>query len=328
MNRYASALCGLLLLAPQQHAQALSPAELLAIQVFRDHLQESMRGPQSPLNMVQLQQLEGGGTTVGSGAGNTVQLPHVAGSVIQVSFSGDDITVKAPPNGFPTGLTIGGKPATAETVRFDAGGTSPEFRQGSVSFVFRRKFGYWLVGRDMQAPAMLAFHTLHWYAPDARYRITAEWKPYPAPRVLRIANILGQVNDETSYGVAEFTLDGQTYQLEPSVDTARAQPLFFVFRDSTSRTTTYPAGRFLDAALPSNGLAQPGTVVLDFNRARNPWCAFSVHTSCPLPPQGNRLPVAISAGERRYSPETAHINLPEGRGPARWAVKEAPVNPR
>ena len=252
--------------------------------------------------MVQLQKLTAVETTVGSGAGSTVLLPHVAGAVVRVRFVGDDIVVQAPPTGFPAGLTIGGKPAAAETVPFDAGGTSPEFRQGSVSFVFRHKFGYWMVGRDMQAPAMLHSHGLRWYLPDAHYRVTAQWKPYPAPRVLRVANVLGQVNEETSYGVAEFTLDGRAYRLEPSVDTARAQPLFFVFRDSTSRTTTYPAGRFLDAALPSNGLSQPGTVVLDFNRARNPWCAFSVHTSCPLPPEGNRLQVSIPAGEQRYTP--------------------------
>ena len=172
-----------------------------------------------------------------------------------------------------------------------------------MSFVFRHKFGYWLVGRDMQAPALLGFLGLRWYAPDARYRVVAQWKPYPAPRVLRIANILGQVNEETSYGVAEFTLGGNAYQLEPSVNNGHAQPLFFVFRDRTSHTTTYPAGHFLDAALPSNGLSQPGTVVLDFNRARNPWCAFSVHTSCPLPPESNRLTVAIPAGEQRYRTE-------------------------
>lgn len=265
-----------------------------------------MRGPQSPLNMVQLQQLTAAETSVGSAPGSTVLLPHVPGADVRVRFSGDDIVVQAPPAGFPAGLAIGGKSATAETVHFDAGGTSPEFRQGSVSFVFRHKFGYWLVGRDLQAPAVLGFHGLRWYPPDVHYRVTAQWKPYPAPRVLRIANILGQVNDETSYGVAEFRLDRQTYQLEPSVDLARAQPLFFVFRDRTSRTTTYQAGRFLDAALPSNGLQQPGTVVLDFNRARNPWCAFSVHTSCPLPPVGNRLAVAIPAGEQRYD---SHVGV-------------------
>ena len=302
MKRCLSALCGLLLLAlsPWQQAQELSPAERQEIQAFRDHLQQSMREPQSPLNMVQLQQLTAGEAIVGSGTGSTVLLPHVARSVVHVHFIGDSITVDAPPMGFPVDLTIGGKQASAETVRFDAGGTSPEFREGSVSFVLRHKFGYWLVGRDMQAPSMLGFHGLRWYAPDAQYRVTAQWKPYPAPRVLRIANILGQVNDETSYGVAQFILDGHTYRLEPSVNAGHGAPLFFVFRDSTSRTTTYPAGRFLDAALPSNGLSQPGTVVLDFNRARNPWCAFSVHTSCPLPPAGNRLAVAIPAGEQRY----------------------------
>lgn len=294
---------GLLLCAtaPMLSAQALTATALQEIQNFRHTLDTSMRGPQSPLNMVVLQKLDGDDITVGSATDNTVQMPHVASHLLRVSFAGDRIHVAAPPNGFAPGVTVGGKPAVDSTVTFDAGGTSPEFRQGSASFVLRHKFGYWLVGRDMQAPAMLAYHGLRWYQPEARYRITAQWKPYPAPRTLRVANVLGQVNEETSYGVAEFMLDGQIVRLEPSVNATRARPLFFVFRDRTSRTTTYGVGRFLDADMPSNGLSQQGTVVLDFNQARNPWCAFSVHTSCPLPPMGNRLATAIPAGEQRYA---------------------------
>ena len=95
-------------------------------------------------------------------------------------------------------------------------------------------------------------------------------------------------------------LNGHTYQLEPSVYPGRDKPLFFVFRDRTSRTTTYGGGRFLDARMPDHGLSAPGTVVLDFNMARNPLCAFSPHTSCPIPPVQNRMPVPIPAGEKRY----------------------------
>jgi uncharacterized protein (DUF1684 family) len=72
--------------------------------------------------------------------------------------------------------------------------------------------------------------------------------------------------------------------------------LFFVIRDRTSGKTTYPASRFLYADAPK----EDGTVVLDFNKAENPPCAFTSYATCPLPPPQNRLPLAIEAGEQKY----------------------------
>jgi uncharacterized protein (DUF1684 family) len=248
--------------------------------------------------MVSLEKLAGGDTTIGSAPTSKIRIDHIAPHLGTVHIQGEQVFFHPA----SANLTIGGKPAVAGPVTFDADGTSPTFVQGSVNFVLRHKFGFFLVGRDTQAPALLGFHGLNWYAPDARYRIVAKWLPYPAPRVFRVANILGQVNQDTSYGVAEFRLNGRTYHLEPSVYAGRSKPLFFVFKDATSRTTTYGGGRFLDARAPGHGLSSPGTVVLDFNMARNPLCAFSSHTSCPIPPEQNRIQAAIPAGEKRYEP--------------------------
>ena len=71
--------------------------------------------------------------------------------------------------------------------------------------------------------------------------------------------------------------------------------MLFVFKDATSGKTTYGGGRFLYAALPKDG-----KVVLDFNRAYNPPCAFTPYATCPLPPPRNRLTVPIEAGEKKY----------------------------
>ncbi len=72
--------------------------------------------------------------------------------------------------------------------------------------------------------------------------------------------------------------------------------LFFIFRDQTSGKATYPSGRFLYADLPSHG-----QVLLDFNKAYNPPCAFTPFATCPLPPAENRLKAPIAAGELNYS---------------------------
>ena len=284
-------------------AQALSSAERADIARFREAQARLLAGPQSALGMVSLEKFAEGDTSIGSSPQSRIRIDHLSPDVGTVRLHGERIEFLPAANGFPPTLTIDGKPASPGPVTFDPDGTSPVFREGSVSFVLRHKFGFFLVARDTRAPELLAFRALKWYVPDGTYRITARWIPWPAPRVLRVANILGQVNDETSYGIAEFTLLGHVYRLEPSVSPERDKPLFFVFRDATSRTTTYPGGRFLDAGIPSNGLSSPGTLVLDFNQARNPLCAFSSHTSCPIPPVGNRMPIAIRAGEKRYHAE-------------------------
>jgi hypothetical protein len=73
-----------------------------------------------------------------------------------------------------------------------------------------------------------------------------------------------------------------------------------VLRDTTSSSTTYHACRFLYTVLPDHGLERPGILVLDFNKLENPPCAYTPYATCPLPPPGNRLAVALPVGEKRY----------------------------
>jgi hypothetical protein len=95
-----------------------------------------------------------------------------------------------------------------------------------------------------------------------------------------------------SDGILKFKLNGKEYSLQPVEE---GDHLFIIFRDLTSKADTYGAGRFLYAEKPVNG-----KVVLDFNKAENPPCAFTAFATCPLPPPQNRLTVAIPAGEKRY----------------------------
>lgn len=96
-----------------------------------------------------------------------------------------------------------------------------------------------------------------------------------------------------SPGYVTFTHGGKEYRLEPVLE---GKQLFFVFRDGTSNKSTYGAARFLYAAP-----VKDGTVILDFNKAINPPCAFTPFATCPLPPPQNRLALAITAGEKKYS---------------------------
>ncbi len=90
-----------------------------------------------------------------------------------------------------------------------------------------------------------------------------------------------------------FQKDGREFRLEPMLDEGK---LFFVLRDQTSGKTTYGASRFLYTEPAKDGL-----VLLDFNKAENPPCAFTAYATCPLPPPQNRLALAITAGEKNYA---------------------------
>jgi uncharacterized protein len=73
--------------------------------------------------------------------------------------------------------------------------------------------------------------------------------------------------------------------------------LFIPFTDATSGTDSYGAGRYIDGTISD---IRNGSLVLDFNKAYNPYCAYSAGYNCPIPPRENDLPVAIRAGERNY----------------------------
>lgn len=146
--------------------------------------------------------------------------------------------------------------------------------------------------RDSESRARREFHGLQWYRADPAWRVTATWRPYPAKQDRLIDSVGGVRQKMFASGVAEFLLRGQRFRLEPFDD---GDQLMFVFKDETSRSTTYPGGRFLYA-----GPARDGKLILDFNRAENPPCAYTPFATCPLAPKGNHLPVAIEAGERRY----------------------------
>lgn len=145
---------------------------------------------------------------------------------------------------------------------------------------------------DSESPARKSFKGQQWYAPDEGYKITAEFHPYPQGRTMDITNVLGDIQPVPCPGYVTFPLNGRLCRLE-----AQGTPtgLFFNFRDLTSGKTTYPAGRFLDTEKPTNG-----KVVLDFNKAINPPCAFTEFATCPLPPVANYLKVEIPAGEKKY----------------------------
>ncbi|MEU2629865.1 DUF1684 domain-containing protein [Kitasatospora sp. NPDC007106] len=132
------------------------------------------------------------------------------------------------------------------------------------------------------------------YPPDPRWVLAGRYLPFDPPRAVTVgAAVEGLQHVYDAPGQVEFELDGLTHRLTV-FNGARPGSLQVLFTDATSGVTTYPANRSLSVDAPD----ERGTVVLDFNRATNLPCAYTDLATCPLPPAGNRLPVAVEAGEK------------------------------
>lgn len=261
-----------------------------------------LQKPEFWLSLIGLDWLKEGDNSLGADKGNSIAIhAKVPAHIAIFRLEKGTVTLHAPQGGFPGDLTINNKPATEQPLRADDQPPRDTVRIGTVALiVLHRGDRYALRIWDSSNPARTNFKGLHWYEPDPKYRITARWVPYVPHKMVNVPTVLGTTLQQPSPGAAEFTFNGKSMRLEPVLETPDAKQLFFILRDTTSQTTTYGAGRFLYTGFPSNGLDKPGELVLDFNRAENPPCAYTAYATCPLPPRQNRMPLAIPAGEKRY----------------------------
>ena len=261
-----------------------------------------LQAPEGWLSLIGLDWLKEGDNSFGAAEDNTFAIEaKVSAHLAVVRLVKGALRLVAPPAGFPNELLLDGQPAKEQALFADDSPNPSKLSIGTVAIIIiHRDDRYALRIKDSKAPTRTAFHGLKWYAPNSTYRVHAKWVPYNPPKTLDIPTILGTVSKLSAPGAAEFTIDGKTLRLEPVLEEPDSKELFFIMRDTTSKTTTYGAGRFLYTELPDHGLTQPGEVMLDFNRLINPPCAFTAYATCPLPPPQNRLQVDIPAGEQRY----------------------------
>ncbi|HEY1423670.1 MAG TPA: DUF1684 domain-containing protein [Candidatus Acidoferrum sp.] len=263
-----------------------------------------LQKPDGWLSLVGLEWLQPGETSIGSAADNKIHLPDTAPAHVGIlKLENNSVTLVAPKGGFPAGLQIDGAAAKGQILRADPDKDKFNARVavGTVNFyVIRRGDEFAVRVKDEKSPARIGFHGLKWFEPNAAYRVTAKWIPYVPAKSVLLDRLVGKSYSMPVPGVAEFTLQGRVYRLEPVLEDPNVPKLFFILRDTTSSETTYPACRFLYTGLPDHGLEQSGELVLDFNHLENPPCAYTPYATCPLPPVGNRLAIALSVGEQRY----------------------------
>lgn len=208
-----------------------------------------------------------------------------------LSVSGGDIRFAAAGG---VEVAADGAPVHSRQLVVDEGGNEPTVLElGSLSLFVVKRGALALRARDTQSPARIAFEGLDYYPFDSNWRVRARFEAYDPPRPIEIVDAMGFLRQNFSPGALVFEHRGVEYRLDAVSEPGEA--LFVMFADKTNGSGSYGAGRFVYADWPADG-----TTVLDFNRAYNPPCALTEYANCPLPPPGNRMRVAVEAGEKEY----------------------------
>lgn len=297
------------------HRDATPPYDAADTITWRQTREADLQKPEGWLAVAGLHFLEPGENTIGTGSDNAIVLPPGSGPARagRVRLADRRVSVTLDPG---VDAQLNGQPAAGE---IELRGPSEAEKRREDRLTIGRAIVHLhhsgerlaLRVRDPESALRKHFVGLRWYDVDAAWRIEGRFLPFAETKKLQVQNVLGDLEDAETPGEVEVTIGGQTVRLLP-MQAARGR-LWFVFTDATAAAGETYKIRFLYADAPKNG-----RVVLDFNRAYNPPCAYNPHTTCPLPPSQNKLTVPVPAGERAYpgpheTSTSSRLDLPQAR---------------
>ena len=278
--------------AVAEPAPAAAGAYLTEIEAARAQRLTRLTAADGWLTLIGLNFLQVGDNTIGSAKDNAIVFAKGPAHLGKVTLAADGrVNIALAPD---ADARVDGRTVLAAEL-FYGEGKPTIVTVGTVSFfVIDRGGKLALRVKDSESERRTHFLGLDYFPTDPAWRIEARWVAFDQPRELSIANVLGQLSPAIVSGKAVFERGEKQYELLP-IEDGDGGPLFFVISDLTSGRGTYAAARFLYAEPPVDG-----KLVLDFNAAQNPPCAFTPFATCPLPPKENRLPFAVTAGEKEY----------------------------
>jgi len=273
-------------------------AELAEWQAQRE---ARLAAPDGWLSLIGLHFLSEGEQWVGTAEGSDIVIAAGPPSLGVIDFQPSGIIMLRVTPG--AGVRVDGREVlSAELIPQGRGprGQMTTVSCGSMTFyVIVRGGRMALRVQDTAAPRRMAFAGVERFPTDESWRVEAQWEAFPVPREVTITNTLGQESRALVMGRAVFEHEGRRLELLPLQETL-GEPLFFIIADETSGRETYGAARFVYADPPD----EEDRLIIDFNKAINPPCAFTPYATCPLPPSENVLPIAVRAGE--LAPPAAH----------------------
>lgn len=262
------------------------------INEWHKHRIERLKADDGWLNLAGLFWLKDGKNSFGSAGDNDIVFP---GSNIPANIGYFILNDSAVTMRINNGIIVKAddKPVSELILNDDISGKKQVMSLENLRwFLINRSGKMGIRLRDLNAELVKNFKGIERFPVDDNYRVTAKFIEYPTPKTVEVPTILGTVETDTSYGKLKFNLDGKNLSLEP----LGKERLFVIFADETNGIETYGAGRFLYTDGPDSS----GNVILDFNKAYNPPCAFTKYATCPLPLKENYLKVKIESGEKKY----------------------------
>jgi uncharacterized protein (DUF1684 family) len=298
MRRAALVLLPLLVLANSacRKPPAADPGYAAEIGAARALRETRLASENGWLTLVALHWLTPGENVVGTDPAAPIALeaPGIPAKACAFDLRPDGSVTLRAEAGAP--VAVNGAPPTDAPLASDRTGKPDVVTVGRIRLTLIERAGRLAVrARDPESPRRTGFAGLDYFPVDPALRLEGTFEPYEAPVEVEIPSAQGPPQKAVAPGLVRFTVSGKELALEPTVESGTDETFFFVFSDATAGAETYGAGRFLFAPRPGAGETR---VLLDFNLAQNPPCAFTPYATCPLPLPKNVLPVEIEAGEK------------------------------
>jgi uncharacterized protein (DUF1684 family) len=244
------------------------------------------------LNLAGLFWLKEGMNTIGSDSANTIVFPPKAPlSICNIELDSNRVYLRS------THVPVYCDSILINTMLLsdDQGGNPTIMTTGSFAWhIIKRGNRYAIRLRDYESPLSDSLKSLDYFHTSTDWVVLAKYRPFKAPKKLMVPTAIGTEEENMVPGELIFRINGRKMTLMPF---ASSNGFFIVFGDHTSGVETYPSGRFLYTEDPDKN----NHVIIDFNKAYNPPCAFTPYATCPLPPRRNLLSVRIEAGEKYVS---------------------------
>lgn len=261
---------------------------------WHDERIRSLEQEDSWLSLVGLYQLEQGEKEFGADSTNDIVFPGKAPAHIgSFIMNEENISIRINPE---VEVTHAGDPVREMEVTSSDQGEPDVFNYNSLLwYVIERRGNYYIRLKDTRHDNFNSFDGIDRYPVSAEWRIEAEFSAFDEPETISIPDILGDVYQDSLYGLLSFKIDGETHTLAP-LNSPGSDRFFIIFGDETNGGETYGGGRYIYIDTPG----EDNTTYIDFNKAYNPPCVFTEFATCPLPPAQNKLPVEVTAGEKMY----------------------------
>ena len=278
----------------------LDPAELTAgHEAWRTARRESLANPDAGvIAWIGLWELREGANPFGSDPSFPIVLPiedspDRAGTL---HMEGGQVRLE-PASGSPVALSTGERVTTTIPLNDDLSGNTTVLSLGSLGLRIHAEPGtdrLWLRAWDTDLPRLARFALPSYFPITNDWRVAARFDSYAEPRTVPLADVRGGMVSNRAPGELVFRVDGREHRLI-AFATETASNFFVTLWDSTAVADTYQGGRYLRVPFAD----EEGWTTIDFNRTYNAPCVFTPYSVCSLPPRENRLPLAITAGEKR-----------------------------